>query len=231
MNKTVQFEDLGTIDYQSAWLYQERLFKALLIAKAEKAVNLPNYLLFCEHTPVFTLGKSGKMANLLLDETQLKALGIDFFPINRGGDITFHGQGQITGYPILDLDNFGIGLRQYIERLEEAIILLLKDYNIIAHRIADASGVWIDGNRKICAVGVRSSRMITMHGFAFNVSTDLKYFDYINPCGFTDKGVTSLEHELDERLDLPLVKQQLKEKIVQVFGMETPNPEEEITQC
>jgi lipoyl(octanoyl) transferase len=231
VNKTVQFEDLGTIDYQSAWLYQERLFKALLIAKAEKAVNLPNYLLFCEHTPVFTLGKSGKMANLLLDETQLKALGIDFFPINRGGDITFHGQGQITGYPILDLDNFGIGLRQYIERLEEAIILLLKDYNIIAHRIADASGVWIDGNRKICAVGVRSSRMITMHGFAFNVSTDLKYFDYINPCGFTDKGVTSLEHELDERLDLPLVKQQLKEKIVQVFGMETPNPEEEITQC
>jgi len=210
------FNDLELIPYLAAWDYQEKLYAELMARKLSGEKTFPGYLLFCEHPPVFTLGKSGSKENLLIDEQMLANRGIEFYRINRGGDITFHGPGQIVGYPILDLEQLKLGIRPYIEKLEESVILVLKEYGIIAGRLPGATGVWIDPDlpsvaRKICAIGVKASRHITMHGFAFNVNTDLSYYQYINPCGFVDKGVTSMQKELGEVQDFEKVKELLKD--------------------
>ena len=185
--------------------------------------EIPNYLLFCEHPNVYTIGKSGSENNLLLNNFELQKKGVSFFKINRGGDITYHGPGQIVGYPIINLEAFSLGVKQYIFQLEEVIILTLKNYNINAERLEGATGVWIDTHnklkaRKICAIGVKASRWITMHGFAFNVNTDLSYYNYINPCGFTDKGVTSMEKELGKKVDFAEVKSLVKENFFKLFN-------------
>ncbi len=229
INRRVQFRDLGRIAYKEAWEYQEKLFNEISTLKREisdgkTAVQItPNYLLFCEHPHVYTLGKSGSAENLLINHIQLQAEEAEFFHIDRGGDITYHGPGQIVGYPILNLEYFVTGVRDYIFKLEESVIRLLADYGLDAQRLEGATGVWLDTGtaraRKICAIGVRTSRWVSMHGFAFNVNTDLKYFSHINPCGFTDKAVTSLEKELGTTQDLQLIKIQLREKIGEVFGM------------
>jgi len=209
------FQDLELIPYRAAWDYQEKLFAELMRRKLAGEKSFPGYLLFCEHPPVFTLGKSGSKENLLINEMMLAKRGIEFFHINRGGDITFHGPGQIVGYPILDLEQLNLGIRSYIEKLEESVIMVLQEYGITAGRLAGATGVWLDAEkpaaaRKICAIGVKAGRHITMHGFAFNVNTDLSYYQYINPCGFVDKGVTSMEKELGAVQDLDVVKSLLK---------------------
>ncbi|MBI9039715.1 MAG: lipoyl(octanoyl) transferase LipB [Bacteroidales bacterium] len=225
------FQDLELIEYKKAWDYQEELFNENLEKKtknlklpSEDKIQIKNFLLFCEHPHVFTLGKSGLEANLLIKKENLISKGVSFFKTNRGGDITYHGPGQIVAYPIIDLENFSLTLRKYIFGLEEAIIKTLDDYDISASRFKGATGVWLDATiphkaRKICAIGVRSSRWITMHGFAFNVNTDLNYYNYINPCGFTDKAVTSMEKELGAKQNLNEVKQKLKSKLVDQFGM------------
>ena len=231
MSVAVLYKDLGLMDYQEAWDYQEILFHDIKNAKIRN-LELPqcevlpklNFLLFCEHPHVYTIGKSGKDSNLLIDEAQLKAKGAAVYKTNRGGDITYHGPGQIVGYPILDLEDFGLGIRSYIEKLEQSIINLLADYGIKGERLEGATGVWLDvGNpakeRKICAMGVRASRHVTMHGFALNVNTNLDYFHYINPCGFTDKGVTSMQKELGRKMDMEEVKEKLRKHIAQVFDM------------
>ena len=212
----MQYQDLGLIGYRSAWDYQEQLFRELMDKKLSGEKYFPSYLLFCEHEPVFTLGKSGSVENLLVNEQMLKRAGFEFYRINRGGDITYHGPGQIVGYPILDLEQFGLGIKTYIEILEESVIRLLEGYGIPSGRLPGATGVWLDAGdprkaRKICAIGVRASRHITMHGFAFNVNTDLNHYQYINPCGFTDKGVTSMEKELGKKQDMEDVKAKLRE--------------------
>lgn len=220
----VLYTDLGLMGYAECWALQRSLFDSMLAAKAGRAdgrdAAVPQQagtLLLVEHPPVYTLGKSGREANLLVDEERLRAMGADLFRIDRGGDITFHGRGQIVGYPILDLERLGIGLRDYIDRLEEAVICVAADYGIEAGRIAGASGVWVEPQgrraRKLCAIGVRSSRFVTMHGFALNVNTDLRYFDYINPCGFTDRGVTSIERETGAKADMAEVKERLVERL------------------
>jgi lipoyl(octanoyl) transferase len=229
-NSKVLYKDLGLIAYKAAWDYQEELFNEITLAKKEIADGknpagiTPNYLLFCEHKHVYTLGKSGSSDNLLINQIQLQAKDAEFFHINRGGDITYHGPGQIVGYPILNLEYFVTGVRDYIYKLEEAIILLLKDYQLNATRLDGAIGVWFDVGtpraRKICAIGVRTSRWVSMHGFAFNVNTDLDYFSYINPCGFTDKAVTSLQKELGAHITMDVVKEKLRMKISEVFDME-----------
>ncbi len=213
---SIIFRDLGTIRYKEAWDYQENLFKELMAKKLAGEKLFPGYLLFCEHPHVFTLGKSGSQQNLLINEEMLSRVGIEFYRINRGGDITYHGPGQIVGYPILDLEQFGLGIKSYIELLEDSIIRLLATYGVPSGRLTGATGVWLDPDnqhkaRKICAIGVRASRHITMHGFAFNVNTDLTKYQYINPCGFIDKGVTSMEKELGQRQDFETVKMRLKE--------------------
>jgi lipoyl(octanoyl) transferase len=224
MNRKIIFQDLGLISYEQAWTYQEKIFGELIAAKsAEKQLEANNFLLFCEHSHVYTLGKSGKDSNLLLNEEMLKQKGVSFFRTNRGGDITYHGPGQIVGYPIIDLERFKLGIRKYIMLLEEAVILLLAEYGINSSRMESASGVWLSaddpGNaRKICAIGVRSSRYVTMHGFAFNVNTELDYYNFINPCGFTDKGVTSMEKELNARQDMAVVKERLKDIIIELLN-------------
>jgi len=227
----VTFEDLGLIAYQKAWDYQEHLLTHVVQQKMEneklpedKRNSTDNYLLFCEHPHVYTLGKSGSEGNLLADALQLRAKNAEFIHTNRGGDITYHGPGQIVGYPILNLIYFANGIRRYIEMLEESIILTLKEYGLSGERLDGATGVWLDTNihgktRKICAIGVRTSHWVSMHGFAFNVNTDLSYFGMINPCGFTDKSVTSLEKELGIKQDIEKVKMLLKGKIAEVFGM------------
>ena len=230
MNKIVQFEDLGRSDYQETWDYQEKLFAGLLDIKSKNnksgsdKIQTTNHLLFVEHPHVYTLGKSGSENNLLLGFTEMNKIDATFVKTNRGGDITYHGPGQIVAYPIIDLENFEIGIREYIFKLEEVIIHTLQEYNITAGRLDGAAGVWLDADnskaRKICAIGVRSSRHITMHGFAFNINTDLNYFGYINPCGFTDKTATSLEKELGQKQDIDKVKSILLEKFTEVFGME-----------
>lgn len=217
-----QYRDLGLIDYQEAWDYQESLFKEVMERKLSGTNDRQYYLLFCEHPPVFTLGKSGSASNLLINEAKLQQKGIGFYRINRGGDITFHGPGQIVGYPIVDLEALGIGIKQYIHLLEESVIRLLSSYGIHAGRLDGATGVWIDPSiqhraRKICAIGVRASRFVTMHGFAFNVNTQLDYYSLINPCGFTDKGVTSMEKELGRVLDFEEVKHELKETLLKLL--------------
>lgn len=187
-------EDCGVIEYATAWELQKKYFEER-IAKEDA----PNRLLFCEHPHVYTLGKSGEEANLLISDEFLKQINASYFKIDRGGDITYHGYGQLVGYPIINILDYGIGLRQYIYNVEEAIIKTIAHYGIVGKRIQSATGVWIGDEgmeRKICAIGVRASRQVTMHGFALNVSTDLKYFNYINPCGFTTRGVTSIAQEL-----------------------------------
>jgi lipoyl(octanoyl) transferase len=226
------FRDLGLMPYQKAWDYQETLLNEIINQKLEfqkHPINheqlTNNYLLFVEHPHVFTLGKSGSEDNMLANFIQLQAKKAEFIHTNRGGDITYHGPGQIVGYPILNLDYFAKGIRDYIEKLEEAIMLSLKHYGIEGHRLEGATGVWLDPTvpgktRKICAIGVRVSRGVSMHGFAFNVNTDLSYFSLINPCGFTDKKVTSLQQELGKEMDINEVKNVLKQKIAEVFGMD-----------
>jgi len=232
VSKKITYQDLGLIDYKEAWDYQEELFKKIMDWKTTSRKDVKeviqaedNYLLFCEHPHVYTLGKSGKTENILIDQSELDEKKISFYKINRGGDITYHGPGQIVGYPILDLEQFSLKIKDYIHRLEESIIRTLNEFGITGERYAGAAGVWIDTSnphkaRKICAIGVRASRYITMHGFALNVKTDLNYFEKINPCGFTDKGVTSMERELGENLQMEEIKNQLKEKFLDIFEAE-----------
>ncbi len=248
MVQKVNYQDLGRISYREAWDYQSQLQKELIDRKLnvrklqqafetslandiladEPIVSPPtHYLLFCEHNPVYTLGKSGSVEHLLLDEAGLSAKGIEFFKINRGGDITYHGPGQITGYPIFDLDHFFTDVHKYVRYLEEAIIRTLADYGLEGMRIKEYTGVWLEGTdttpkRKICAIGVHLSRWVTLHGFAFNVNTDLQYFRNIIPCGIEDedKTVTSLEAELGKKIDVEEVKQRLKGHYASLFGFE-----------
>ena len=229
MNKKVNFQDLGLIDYKKCWDYQEKLFSEILAIKSsnrkeEKTNKTNNYLLFCEHPHVYTLGKSGDKKNLLVNEEYLKSKGATFYKINRGGDITYHGPGQIVGYPILDLDNFFTDIHKYLRFLEEAIILTLKEYGLNGERSEGETGVWFDVGtekaRKICALGVKNSRWVTMHGFAFNINTDLSYYGNIIPCGIVDKKVTSLEKELGKKLEIERVKNKLKSYLVHLFEME-----------
>jgi lipoyl(octanoyl) transferase len=230
MAMPVKFKDLGTIDYKEAWDFQESIFDKVLEIKRnnddEKKApkDWENYVFFCEHPHVYTLGKNGDEQNMLLDYIQLQAKNASFYHINRGGDITYHGPGQIVGYPIINLKNFDLGVKSYIHNLEESIIKTLAEYGITGTRLDGATGVWLDTDkpgksRKICAIGVRAGHYITMHGFAFNVNTDLKYFEHINPCGFVDKGVTSLEKELGGKQDIEEVKAKLKANIYEVFSM------------
>lgn len=229
MNKITKFIDWGLIDYQAAWDKQELLFNDTVALKGKNRtentnIAIPNYLVFCEHPHVYTLGKSGHPENLLLDEQGLEEKEATYYKINRGGDITYHGPGQIVGYPILDLDNFFTDIHLYLRTLEEAVILTLADYGIMAGRYEGYTGVWLDSDnakaRKICALGVRCSRWVTMHGFAFNVNTNLTYFKNIVPCGIDDKDVTSMERELGRALSMEEVKEKLKGHIVALFNME-----------
>ena len=229
MNKKVEFIDWGLVDYQEAWAKQETIFDQTVALKTQNRSNgtdldTPNYLIFCEHPHVYTLGKSGKPENLLLDEIGLTEKQATYYKINRGGDITYHGPGQIVGYPILDLDNFFTDIHLYLRTLEEAVILTLSDYGIDAGRYPGFTGVWIDADnekaRKICALGVRCSRWVTMHGFAFNVNTNLDYFKNIVPCGIDDKDVTSMQRELGREVDMEEVKDRLKNHISTLFLMQ-----------
>ncbi|MEO5947935.1 MAG: lipoyl(octanoyl) transferase LipB [Chitinophagaceae bacterium] len=230
--QSVIFRDLEKMEYQTAWDYQEKLLKENVRKKSEVGVvkseednaeaGTKHYLLFVEHPPVYTLGKSGNKDNVLLDENELKEMNIQFFSTNRGGDITFHGNDQIVGYPILDLEKFYTDISRYLRNLEEVIILTLKEYGIKGERSAGETGVWIDTTisgkeRKICAIGVRCSRWITMHGFAFNVNTDLSYFNHIIPCGIVNKQVTSLEKELGYKAEMAEVKEKVKCNFEKVF--------------
>lgn len=233
MQKVI-FKDLGNIAYQEAWDYQQSLLNELVATKRQNRElakeNKPtatqrHYLLFCEHPPVYTLGKSGSLDNLLLSEQELSDGEIEFFKINRGGDITFHGAGQIVGYPIFDLDCFFTDIHKYVRFLEEAIIRTIAEYGVVGVRKEGFTGVWLEPNetqvaRKICAIGVHLSRWVTMHGFAFNVNTDLQYFKNIIPCGIQDdnKTVTSLEKELGQKLEMEEVKSKLKRHFSELFG-------------
>ena len=215
------YEDLKNIEYGHAWEYQQKLFTEALELK-DKGQYAKNTLLLCEHPHVITIGKHGKEENLLFQEALLKEKGVSLFQIDRGGDVTYHGPGQLVGYPIFDLETFGIGLRQYIYNLEEIIIRFLEGHNIQAERLEGAAGVWLDTNipsrtRKIAAIGVRSSRFVTMHGFALNLNTNLSYFSLINPCGFIDKGVTSLQQELGHPVDMDEAKLKMKKIFKEVF--------------
>ncbi|OXA73611.1 lipoyl(octanoyl) transferase [Flavobacterium aquidurense] len=230
MNKKIQLQDLGSKDYKSTWEYQEEIFKDIVDLKIknrreELDLPTPNYLLFVEHPHVYTLGKSGDLENLLLNEKQLEAKGATFYKINRGGDITYHGPGQIVGYPILDLENFFTDIHKYLRFLEEAIILTLEEYGLKCGRSEGETGVWLDAGtpfaRKICALGVRASRWVTMHGFALNVNVDLGYFDNIIPCGIRGKGVTSLQVELGvEKVDEYEVKAKIIKHLTHLFEAE-----------
>lgn len=227
---SIAFHDLANMDYKKAWDYQENLFSSLTDQKigvqTSSENNLPDgYLLFVEHPHVFTLGKSGQESNLLVNEEVLKKHGASFYRINRGGDITYHGPGQIVGYPILNLSAFGLEIRDYVFALEQVIINTLEHIGITSGRIDGASGVWLEAGkttrqRKICAIGVRASRGITMHGFAFNVNTDLSFYRLINPCGFTDRGVTSIEQETGKQADIEQIKSILKTEFAAVFQSE-----------
>lgn len=228
----VVFRDLGLIDYKEAWDYQEKLFQEIIDIKSRNrkeatSVATQSHLLFCEHPHVYTLGKSGDEKNLLVNEDYLKSRGATFYKINRGGDITYHGPGQIVGYPILDLDNFFTDIHKYLRFLEEAVIKTIAEYGIEGERSGGETGVWLDVGkptaRKLCAFGVRSSRWVTMHGFAFNVNADLSYFGNIVPCGIVDKSVTSLQEELGHKLDIEEVKEKLKNHLASIFEMELIN--------
>lgn len=229
MKPTVNFSDLGEVDYKQAWDYQEKVFKGIVDQKIhnrkdrDTAETTQNYLLFCEHPHVYTLGKSGDPKNLLLDEKGLEQNAASYYPINRGGDITYHGPGQIVGYPILDLDHFFTDIHKYLRYLEEAVIRTLNDYGIKGERLDGLTGVWIDPDdpakaRKISALGVKCSRWVTMHGFAFNVNTNLDYFTHIIPCGIDDKAVTSMQQELGAKQDIVMVKKVLRSHLSDIFG-------------
>jgi lipoyl(octanoyl) transferase len=232
-NKKTQFVDLGLIDYKHAWDYQTNLFQSILDIKSanrDNETNLPtnNYLLFCEHPHVFTLGKSGDEQNLLIKKEDLHTIEATYYQINRGGDITYHGPGQLVAYPVIDLENFFTDIHKYMRLLEESVIQTLQEFNITAGRIKGLTGVWLGGEqettaRKICALGVKTSRWVTLHGLAFNVNSALEYFDYIVPCGIQDKAVTSLEKEKGSLQDFELVKSILKDKLVNLFEMEIVN--------
>ena len=231
--QTILFQDIGNIAYDVAWNYQDTLMQANLQIKAQR-YNAPeptaviesetlHHLLFCEHPHVYTLGKSGHMENLLVNDARLKEMDVSFFKTNRGGDITYHGPGQVVGYPILDLEKFETDLGKYMRNLEEVMIRMLAHYGIEAGRLPGCTGVWLDKDikgraRKICAMGVRCSRWVTMHGFALNVNTDLRYFDYIVPCGITDKSVTSMQKEMGRNIDENEVKELLRHEFGIVFG-------------
>ncbi len=228
----VVFRDLGLVDYKKAWDYQEEVFQGIISVKSrnrKEGTNIAtqSHLLFCEHPHVYTLGKSGDEKNLLVSDAHLKSRGAAFYKINRGGDITYHGPGQIVGYPILDLDNFFTDIHKYLRFLEEAVIKTIAEYGVEGKRSSDETGVWLDVGkrtaRKICALGVRSSRWVTMHGFAFNVNTDLSYFENIVPCGIEGKSVTSLQEELGYKLDLEEVKVKVKTHLESIFEMELIN--------
>lgn len=232
MNKNVIFQDLGLIDYKQAWDYQEELFQGIIqqkiaIRNGETTDQTANYLIFCEHPHVYTLGKSGSFAHLLLTEEKLAQLNAKFYPINRGGDITYHGPGQLVGYPILDLDHFFTDIHKYLRLLEEAVIETLMHYGIESGRVDGMTGVWLDGDkptaRKICAMGVKSSRWVTMHGIGFNINTDLSYFNHIVPCGIEDKAVTSLQQELGRPVDMNEVKTILLNNLAEQFGFNYVN--------
>ena len=230
MNKTVNIQDLGYKDYKDTWDYQESLFKGIVDIKIKNRredanVETPNYFLFVEHPHVYTLGKSGDMSNLLLSEQQLATKDAKFYKVNRGGDITYHGPGQIVGYPILDLDNFFTDIHKYLRFLEEMIILTLGEYGLKAERSKGETGVWLDVGtpfaRKICAMGVRASRWVTMHGFALNVNANLGYFDNMIPCGIRGKAVTSLNVELAQKeVAMEDVKKKLLKHFEQLFDAE-----------
>lgn len=230
MNKKIQLQELGTKEYAVAWAYQEKLFNEIIAIKIQnrkenKTHSTPNYLLFVSHPPVFTLGKSGDMRNLLLNEQQLKDKRISFYKSNRGGDITYHGPGQIVGYPIFDLENFFTDIHKYLRLLEEAVILTLQEYGLQSGRSEGETGVWLGVGtpfaRKICAMGVRASRWVTMHGFALNVNVSLGYFDYIIPCGIQGKAVTSMHAELGAKnLDEAEVKEKIATHLAVLFAAE-----------
>ncbi len=222
----VIFKQLGLIDYKEAWDFQEVIFQNTIAEKiqirnGEIEIVTKNYLLFCQHPHVFTLGKSGSEDNLLLNETGLADNNANFYKINRGGDITYHGPGQLVAYPIFDLDHFFSDIHKYLRFLEQAVIDTLLEYNILSDRVEGLTGVWIEGDtpraRKICALGVKSSRWVTMHGIGFNINSDLSYFSHIIPCGIDDKAVTSMQKELGRELDFEEVSQVLKEKLALQF--------------
>lgn len=228
--RQIIFQDLGKMDYQSAWDYQEKLLRENVRKKSvagnqEMGSHTQHYLLFVEHPPVYTLGKSGNKENVLMTDEELQANHIEFFHTNRGGDITFHGPEQIVGYPILDLEKFYTDIGKYLRNIEEVIILSMAEYGIKGARSAGETGVWIEPGvpgreRKICAIGVRCSRWVTMHGFAFNVNTDLSYFNNIIPCGIVNKQVTSLQKELGRALEIEEVKEKVKKNFEKVFEAE-----------
>lgn len=222
MNITI--ENWGIIPYSSSWRLQREYFDELIAAKLG-GKPYQHHLIFCQHPSVYTLGRSGQAGNMLLSSSQLSQIGAELYHIDRGGDITYHGPGQIVCYPILDLEEFGLGLKEYIHLIEEAVIKLCADYGIEATRIEKATGVWLtpagQKPRKICAIGVRSSHYVTMHGLALNVNTDLKYFEYINPCGFVDKGVTSMQKELNREMDMEEVTQKLQHYIINLLKRKT----------
>jgi lipoyl(octanoyl) transferase len=231
LSYSVVYKDVGLMDYKEAWDFQAIIFNKLVENKTrlendkDKKEYLPGTLIFVEHPHVYTLGKSGSEQNLLLDRIQLRQKDASFYRIDRGGDITYHGPGQIVGYPIFDLEVIKVSLKQYIHCLEEAIIRTVGEYGITASRLDGGTGVWLDPEkpgraRKICAIGVKASRYVTMHGFAFNVNTDLNYFLNINPCGFTDKGVTSMEKELGARQDIETVKMKVKKNLQDIFDLQ-----------
>jgi lipoyl(octanoyl) transferase len=228
----VIFEDWGKIEYGTAWDQQEAILKENLAVKAQwfgkseeekdRSIDTNHHFILCEHPHVYTLGKSGMMENLLLNDSRLKELDVTFYKTNRGGDITYHGPQQIVGYPILDLEKIYTDLGKYMRGLEEVIIRTIAHWGLVGDRLPGSTGVWLDADikgkeRKICAMGVRCSRWVTMHGFALNVNTDLKYFDYIVPCGITDKGVTSMQKELGEAIDMELVKAEINKHFEEVF--------------
>ena len=228
-NNRIVVKDLGVLSYEDSWKVQKTIFENIISQKIKnrtlkKKNKTDNYLLIVEHKPIFTIGKSGDTSNLLLDTKQLKSKNIEFKKINRGGDITFHGSGQVVGYPILDLDNFFTDIGQYLRTLEEVIISTIGFFGLKGYRINGETGVWVkdklNSDKKICAFGIKASRWVTMHGFALNVNTDLKYFDYIVPCGISDKGVTSLEETLNKKITTKMVKQKIYENFARLFNAE-----------
>jgi lipoyl(octanoyl) transferase len=231
INTKTTFTNLGLIDYKEAWDYQTALFEKILAAKTgnrthpEQTQRLTeNFLLFCQHPHVYTLGKSGKESNLLIKPEDLPSIKATYYHINRGGDITYHGPGQLVGYPVIDLENFFTDIHKYMRLMEEAVIRTLADFDVRAGRIAGLTGVWVDPEhdsdaRKICALGVKTSRWVTMHGFALNVNTDLSYFNHIVPCGIADRAVTSLQKEVGHTVDMNMVETKLKDNIAVLFGM------------
>ena len=231
MNTKIKFEDLGIMDYSTAWEYQENLMKNTIEIKmknrkspVEQMIETPNYFLFVEHPHVYTLGKSGDENNMLISPETLEKINASYVKTNRGGDITYHGYGQIVGYPILDLENFFTDIHRYMRNLEEVIILTMADYGLKGERSQGETGVWLDVGkpfaRKICAMGVKASRWVTIHGFAFNVNTDMQYFEHIIPCGIKGKQVTSLERELGQKLNIEEVKNKIKRHFSEVFKCE-----------